>query len=241
MGLHVAQGLATIAFVFPRATRAQRDRLIRLWGAKVLTLFAVRTLVDAPHGFDPRAPKRLFVGNHVSWLDVYVLQAITASRFVAKSELAAWPVLGRLVRDTGTVFIERARRSDTRRINGILKAHLAAGDIIAVFPEGTTSDGRDVRKFHANLLQSALDADAQIVPFCLRYTDAKGRYTAAPAFIDDLTMWDSIKRTLREPRLHCELTIFAPLDTAGRDRRQLAYAAETLVRQRLHGHTSQDR
>ena len=241
MVLHLAQGLATIAIVFPRAGRPRRDRLIRQWDAKLLKLFAVRVSVDAPHGFDARAPQRLFVGNHVSWLDIYVMQAITASRFVAKSELAAWPVLGRLVRDTGTIFIERARRSDTRRINSVLKQHLSDGDIIAVFPEGTTSDGGDVRKFHANLFQSALDAGAQIVPFCLRYTDAKGQLSTAPAYLNDLTFWDSVKLTLREPRLRCELTIFSPLETAGRDRRQLAHAAETLVRQRLQGHTRQDR
>lgn len=241
MCLHIVQGLATIAFVFPRASRARRDRLIRLWGAKLLKIFAVRLLVDAPPGFDVRAPQRLFVGNHVSWLDIYALQAVTSARFVAKSELAAWPVFGRLIRDTGTVFIERAKRSDTRRINAVLKQHLSEGGIIAVFPEGTTSDGRDVRKFHANLFQSALDAGAQIVPFCLRYTDTKGQLSTAPAYIDDLTFWDSVKLTLRESRLRCELTIFSPLDTAGRDRRQLAHAAETLVRQRLQGHTRQDR
>lgn len=239
--LHVVAGLATIAIIFPRSDRARRDRLIRVWGAKVLGIFAVRMSVDAPPGFEMRTAKRLFVGNHVSWLDIWALQALTASRFVAKSELAAWPVLGRLIRDTGTIFIERVKRSDTRRINSVLTAHLEAGDIIAVFPEGTTSDGRDVRKFHANIFQAALNAEAQIVPFCLRYTDPRGRYTVAPAYIDDLTFWDSVKLILREPRLHCELTIFSPLDTTGRDRRQLALAAETLVRQRLQGHTRQDR
>ena len=239
--VHLVQGLVTIAFVFPRVSQARRDRLIRAWGAKLLKLFSVRLTVEAPDGFEPGAPKRLYVGNHVSWLDIYALQTITGARFVAKSELAAWPAVGKLISGTGTLFIERGKRSDTRRINSVLKTHLSAGDVIAVFPEGTTSDGAGVRKFHANLFQSALDAQAQIVPFCLRYTDAKGRFTLAPAYIDDLTFWDSVKLTLREHRLHCELTIFSPLETAGRNRRELAHAAETLVRQRLQGHTRQNR
>jgi 1-acyl-sn-glycerol-3-phosphate acyltransferase len=241
MALHIARGLLTLATVFPRATTAKRNRLVRAWGHKVLRIFAVSLTVVKPHDFDPAASKRLLIGNHISWLDIYVLQAITAARFVAKSELAAWPVLGRLIANSGTVFIERAKRSDTRRINHTVQSHLEAGEIIAVFPEGTTSDGRDVKKFHANLLQSALDCGAQIVPFCLRYTDTRGHYTDAPAYIDDLSFWDSIKLVLRQRRMHCELTFFAPLAQEGRDRRALAAAAHAMIRERVMGHTSQDR
>lgn len=238
---HLVQGLATLAWVFPRATRVRRERLIRAWDGKLLRIFSVRVTVDAPPGFDPAHSKRLYVGNHISWLDIFVLQAITAARFVAKSELAAGAVFGRLVRQSGTVFIERARRADTRRINAVLREHLAQGEVIAVFPEGGTSDGREVKKFHANLLQAALDAQAQIVPFCLRYTDKDGHYTDAASYVGEMTLWQSLNRILREPVVRCELTLFAPLDTAGRDRRQLAHAAQTLVYQRLQGHTRQDR
>ena len=241
MALHLAQGLATLAFVFPRVSPARRNRLVRSWDGKLLKLFGIRMRVDAPHGFVMAHPKRLYIGNHVSWLDIYALQTVTAARFVAKAELAGWPILGRLISAAGTVFIERGKRSDTRRINATLQQHLEHGEIIAVFPEGTTSDGVDVRKFHANLLQAALDAGAEVVPFCLRYTDTKGHFTTAAAYIGEMSLWDSLKLILREPWLHCELTIFAPLETEGRDRRQLAHAAETLVRQRLQGHTRQDR
>ena len=241
MAVHIAQGLVTLAFVFPRASPARRQRLIRSWDGKVLKIFGMRTTVDTPPGFNFAAPKRLYIGNHISWLDIYALQSVTAARFVAKSELAAWPVLGRLIAMSGTVFIERTRRADTRRIVQTVQQHLESGDVIAVFPEGSTSDGRDVMKFHGNLLQSALDAGAEIVPFCLRYTDAKGRFTMAVAYVGEMSLWESLLLILREKKLHCELTVFAPLDTAGRDRRQLAHAAETLVRQRLQGHTRQDR
>ena len=241
MALHIAQGLATMAFVFPRVNQARRNRLIRAWDAKVLKIFALRMSVDMPPGFELAHPKRLYIGNHISWIDVFALQSVTGARFVAKSELAAWPVLGKLIAMSGTVFIERVKRADTRRIVRTIGEHLDGGEVIAVFPEGSTSDGRDVMKFHGNLLQSALDAGAQIVPFCLRYTDAKGRFTMAAAYVGEMSLWESLRLMLREKKLHCELTVFAPLDTAGRDRRRLAHAAETLVRQRLQGHTRQDR
>jgi 1-acyl-sn-glycerol-3-phosphate acyltransferase len=241
MVMHLLRGLATLGFVFPRVTQPRRDGLIRAWGAKLLRNFSVRLVVDAPPGFDLRAGRRLMVGNHVSWLDIFALQAVVAARFVAKAELATWPVLGRLIRQSGTVFIERTRRADTLRINHAIAAHLAAGEVVAVFPEGTTSDGRALRKFHANLFQAAVEAEAEVVPFCLRYRDERGNYSAAPAFIDDLTFWQSIRRVLRERRLTCELTIFAPLERAGRSRRELAAAAEQMVAERLRGHSRQDR
>ncbi len=241
LAVHIGRGLVVLATVFPRATQKRRDRILRAWSRKVLGILSLRLVVDMPPGFDATAGSRLYIGNHVSWLDIYALQAITAARFVAKAELASWPVLGHLIRQSGTVFIERGKRSDTRRINQTLRAHLEAGETIAVFPEGTTSDGRDVLKFHGNLLQAALDAKAEITPFCLRYLDIRGNYSDAPAYIGELTFWQSVRRVLLEPRLVCELTFFPPLDVVGRGRRELALAAEAQVRERLRGHSRQDR
>ena len=142
MALHIAQGLVTLIFIFPRLSPARRQRFIRSWDGKVLKIFAMRTQVDAPPGFDLTRPQRLYIGNHISWIDVYALQSITGARFVAKSELAAWPVLGTLIAKSGTIFIERAKRADTRRIVKTVQQHLEDGEIIAVFPEGSTTDGR---------------------------------------------------------------------------------------------------
>jgi 1-acyl-sn-glycerol-3-phosphate acyltransferase len=241
MGLHILRGFATLATVFPKATAAHRDQLVRAWGHQVLRIFAVSLTVEKPHDFDPQAGRRMLIGNHISWIDIYVLQAVTAARFVAKAELAGWPVLGRLMVQSGTVFIERGKRTDTLRTNQTIRTRLDQGAIIGVFPEGTTTDGRDVLKFHANLLQAAIDGGAEITPFCLRYTDTQGHYTDATAYIGDLTFWDSIKLMLREKKLHCELTFFSPLIQDGRTRRELAAAAEQIVRERIQGHTAQDR
>lgn len=241
MGLHVLRGFATLAFIFPRVDRDRQDRLVRAWSHHVLGIFGVSISVAKPYDLEQLSKKRLFIGNHVSWLDIYAVQSVTAARFVAKSELAAWPVLGRLMRNAGTVFIERAKRADTLRINQTVSQHLEAGEVIAIFPEGTTSDGRDVLKFHGNLLQAAIDAGAEIVPFCLRYMDADGHYTDAPAYHGDMSFWQSIKLVLRERRLHVDLSFFHPLAQDGRSRRELAHAAESMIRERVRGVTPQDR
>jgi 1-acyl-sn-glycerol-3-phosphate acyltransferase len=245
MALHVVRGFATIAFVFPGASRERQDQMVRAWSHHVLGIFGVSISVAKPHDFDQlhaqSQGKRLFIGNHVSWLDIYAVQSVTGARFVAKSELAAWPVLGRLMRNAGTVFIERNKRADTLRINQTVREHLEGGTVIAIFPEGTTSDGRDVLKFHGNLLQAAMDAGAEIVPFCLRYMDAQGHFTDTPAYYGDMTMWQSIKLVLRQRKLHVDLAFFSPLAQEQRSRRELAMAAQTMIRERVLGHTAQDR
>lgn len=245
MSAHIVRGFATLAFLFPGASPERRDALVRAWSHHVLRIFALSISVTKPRGFDqmhsPEGKRRLFVGNHISWLDIWAVQSVTGCRFVAKSELASWPVLGQLMKNAGTVFIERAKRADTLRIGQTVQQHLEAGIVIAIFPEGTTTDGRDVLKFHGNLIQAAIDAGAEIVPFCLRYTDARGHFTDAPAYIGDLSFWDSIKLVTRQRRMHVDLHFFSPLAQDGRNRRELAAAAEGMVRERLHGFTPQDR
>ena len=241
MGVHILRGFILLATTFRRANPQKRNQMVRAWAHHILGIFGLSLTVVKPHDLDPEAEKRMLIGNHISWIDIYVLQSVTAARFVAKAELANWPVLGHLIARTGTVFIERGKRSDTLRINQTIMNRLADGTTIGVFPEGTTTDGRDVLKFHANLLQAAMDGGYEIVPFCLRYTDADGNYTDLPAYIGDLSFWDSIKLMLRAKRLHCELTFFSPLEQDGRGRRELAAAAENMIRERIKGFTAQDR
>ena len=90
-------------------------------------------------------------------------------RFVAKAELAKWPVAGRLIRGVGTLFVERDRRKDAHRVNGRAASALARGDIVAVFPEGTTTDGTDVLPFKSSLLQPIVDAQGHVQPVAIRY------------------------------------------------------------------------
>ena len=116
----------------------------------------------------------LVVANHVSWLDIFALHAVGPVRFIAKAEIERWPVLGGLVRGVGTLFIERARRHDTHRVNQEIARALAAGDIVAVFPEGTTTDGTALLPFKGSLLQPIIDAQGHVQPVAIRYRDADG-------------------------------------------------------------------
>src|SRR5688572_18930091 len=114
-GLHVARGLATTVVVFPFASHTAKKRMIRRWSRGLLSIFAV----ELDHAGGAIAPGRpvVIVANHISWLDIFVIHAFEPSRFVAKSDIKDWPVIGRLVANVGTLFVDRTRRRDTARIN----------------------------------------------------------------------------------------------------------------------------
>ncbi len=228
---HFASGLATQRFVFPRADAARRRDLTRAWCRRLLELMHVEARV---HGeFDASGGNVMIVANHVSWLDIFVLNAQHPARFVAKSELAAWPLLGRLIRGSGTLFIERARRRDTHRVNGAAVEALRAGDAVAVFPEGTTTDGSTVLRFHGSLLQPIVDAEGRVLPVAIRYHDGNGTPSLAPEYAGDTSFAASFWRVCGVRSLAVDLIASPAMPAAARHRRDLARGAEEAIRTAL--------
>ncbi len=154
--MHVLAGVATTMFVFPLVSDARRRALVKRWSGRLLRILAVEARVEGEFG--GHGGNVLVVANHISWLDIFVLNAVHPVRFVAKSELAKWPVVSQMIRGAGTVFIERERRRDTHRVNHQMARVLAGGDVVAIFPEGTTTDGTDVLPFKSSLLQPIVEA-----------------------------------------------------------------------------------
>jgi 1-acyl-sn-glycerol-3-phosphate acyltransferase len=205
--------------------------LVQRWSARLLRMLHVDTRVHGALG--PNGGNVLIVANHVSWLDIFVLNAVCPVRFVAKAELARWPLVGRLVRGSGTLFIERARRRDTHRVNQTVTDALAGGDVVALFPEGTTSDGASVLPFKSSLLQSIVDASGHVQPLALRYRTPDGARSTAPAYVGDDTFASSFWRVCGVPRLHVDLVPLQRVPAAGRHRRAVADEAEAAIRRAL--------
>ncbi|OZA24931.1 MAG: 1-acyl-sn-glycerol-3-phosphate acyltransferase [Hydrogenophilales bacterium 17-64-11] len=222
LGLHLVWGVALAGLVFPLLGPAQRDRRIMAWSRRLLGVLGVQARTTAAPGLPGGA---LLVCNHVSWLDIYLIYAAQRVHFVSKAEVRSWPVAGWLAHKTGTLFIERGRRADTARINAEMRALMEGGAWVAVFPEGTTSDGRGLRRFMPSLLQPAVELNCPIVPAALRYRTLDNDYSAAPAYIDDISMWQSLKRIVGEPGLIAELRFGEPIPPNGH-RRELAAQAE---------------
>ena len=237
LALHMLQGMLTIATLFPFYSAAQRSIAVRRWSQSLLGMLGVKRHV---HGEIPRngasrgqAPPAMLVANHVSWLDIYAINAVLPVRFVAKSEIRAWPVIGWLSAKTGTLFIERARHRDTVRISGEIVTAMQRGDVVTVFPEGTTTDGSLVLRFHGSLLQPALHAGAHVHPVALRYARGDGSLCVEAAYDGDKSLWDTLRLIVGQPEIHAHVWFLQPLPTETADRRTLAQAAQAAIADRL--------
>lgn len=224
--LHLLHGLATIVWLFPRWSPEQRDLRVQAWSSAMLLRLGVQLdVVGAP----PSAGPMLLVCNHLSWLDITVLHAANRCRFVSKADVGRWPILGRLASGAGTLYIERASRRDAMRVVHTMVQALRDGDILTVFPEGTTGDGARLLPFHANLIQAAIAAPAPVQPVALRYCDAAGAPTRAVSYVGDESLIGSLWRTLCARGLRVEVRFGQPQQAEGRDRRAWARALQSQV------------
>ena len=229
---HLLRGLLVTGLRFSQLSKAQRHHAMRRWSLQLLRLLSVRLEVRGEPAELP--PRCLLVMNHVSWLDVFLINAVHPAMFVAKSEVQAWPLIGRLVSQTGTLYIDRRRKSATRRtVEGMVQA-LRSGELVAVFPEGTTTHGHGVDKFHTSLFETALQAEACVLPVALRYRTRSGAFCDAPAYAGETSLLQSIWAIVSTRRIVAQLCFLSPLMPAtGDDRRTLALASENAIRHEL--------
>jgi 1-acyl-sn-glycerol-3-phosphate acyltransferase len=211
-GLWRARRLASL----PEAARREA---VRAWLAAAPGVLGARVRVQGRERLDALdGQPQLWLPNHVSWLDIPVLGGLAPGVvFLAKSEIRRWPVIGRLARFAGTAFIERGRGS--RQASEVIGQALDRGRRMVVFAEGTTSDGRQVRRYHPRLLGPAVERQLPVVPIAIRYHDATGRRTTAPAFIDDEGIWPSLWRVIGTPGIEVIVDILPPLWPAADDSR----------------------
>jgi len=217
--LHVLHGLLIALLVLPRAAEAQRQARVQWWSLRMLHLLGVELQVQGQ--FRPGA--KLIVANHISWLDIMAIHAVhPQARFVSKADVQHWPLLGRLVAAGGTLYIQREKRRDALRVVHQMAEAMAAGDTVAVFPEGTTADGRALLPFHANLLQAAIATDVPVQPVALRYSDALNAISPAAEFVGETTLVQSLWRLAGARGLRVRVQVLLPQSCTHADRRALA-------------------
>jgi 1-acyl-sn-glycerol-3-phosphate acyltransferase len=224
--LHLLFGLAVCALVFPWLAAPQREARVRRWSRQLLGICGV-TVELAPGA--AALEHAMIVANHVSWLDIFVINSLLPCRFVAKAEIRAWPVLGWLAAQAGTVFIARGNRRDLRHIFKGLVASLQAGQRVAFFPEGTTAAQGQLLPFHANLFEAAIDAHVLVQPYALCYLDTGGGHATVVEFLGETTFAESMVAILSGPPLRARLQCLAPIATEGAHRRELAQTAQEAV------------
>ncbi len=184
--LHLGAAFLTLRFVWPRADAQRRHEIAVRWAQDLLRILAIRVRCEGrppPHG----RTGAMIASNHVSWADIFAIASVRHTRFIAKSEIRDWPLAGWLAERSGTIFIRRARRHDTARINALVHDALGEGDCVGLFPEGTTTEGDRLLKFHSSLFEAAVANRARVYPVAVRYENPDGTPLRAAAYVGDLS------------------------------------------------------
>ena len=232
--LHVICGVCTLSFVFPFLNRENKDKKIQKWSKRLLGIFNIELVVQnavlfgsAPH---------LIASNHISWLDIHVINAFKPVCFVAKSEVASWPIFGWMAKQLGTVFIRR----DNARHARLVVAHMAdvlKTQSICIFPEGTSTIGSTVLPFKPNLFESAIVAQAPVYPIAIQYiSKITGVRSESPAFVGEMGLLESMSKIIEDRSLIAKITILPACFSGASsnvDRKELATICQEAIAKTL--------
>lgn len=229
--LEFARAALVLWLLFPRLERDDKLRHIQRWAGKVLLILEIEVQCDGP---SPATRARLVVANHLSWLDVLVIQSLLPGVFVAKTEVRHWPLFGWMAQTCATIFVERSSRKSARTmIDDTLTAFQQGYSVIA-FPEGTSSDGSDLGVFHANIFEGAIKARTHVQPVTLRYLDAgTGLPTDAALFIGDMTLLASLRKVMASSPIKTRVHLGECIPSNGHSRRSLANQSHQIIRAQL--------
>ena len=217
--LHGVHGVLIVLLRFGSMPVAERRLRVQWWATKTLRLMGITLRVEGA----PVAGAVLLVANHISWLDIMAVHAVCPhARFVSKADVKSWPLMRHLVDAADTLYLERERKRDALRVVHAMAEALSAGDTVAIFPEGTTSDGQALLPFHANLLQAAIATGTPVQPVAIRFSDSTHAVSRAVEFVGATTLAQSLWRVASGDELVVRVALLPPRETALVDRRALA-------------------
>lgn len=237
ISLHTLLGLAIASILFPFTGNQIKAKLIQWWCSKLLAAFNIQVeVVGSPPTSTTFSSNTMLVANHISWSDIHALNSLVPLRFIAKSEIKNWPIFGYLVSKANTLFIDRSKRQDAKRTIDIAYTSLQNGDNLCFFPEGTTTDGTEIKPFKSSLIQAAILAKSTIWPVAIHYPKPDGSINTKIAYAGETTLVESMHSMLlqKEPVIVLHfLTPISPSEYADMDRRSLTLHIESLIRKQL--------
>jgi len=207
----------TSPFVRRKLRLRARAEWLHRWCSFACGVLGVRLTV---RGSMPRSG--LLVCNHLSYLDIIVLSAIRPCVFVAKRDVAAWPLFGWMARAAGAIFVDRRRRVAAGGVVNLMREAIASGSLVVLFAEGTSSDGSSVLPFKPALLEPALQPGCPITAGALDYFLPRGSVADEVCYWRDMTLVPHLLNLLTKPEIRSTVS-FARIETRGGNRKEVAH------------------
>ena len=229
--LHILAGV----FLTPLVSTKDDDGVLRTnkrithwWHARLLRILNVKVTTK---GTIPEAPC-LVVSNHISWLDIMVLGATMQTGFLSKDDVAKWPVIGWLASRAGTLFIKRGG-GETATLSHSIGNFIKQGNLLTLFPEGTTTDGTSVRQFFARLFAVSIDNKLAIAPVGIRYQQPNGQIDLDAPYIGDQSLLENLLILMRREQTLVTVSFAEHIQPLTKDRKSLAKATYSAVMDEL--------
>lgn len=224
--IHLLSAILKCA-IFPLLPLKLRKKMVQSWCIRLLRILKVKVVIHGDSTVLFGAKPYLLVANHISWLDIHIINSIRPVIFVAKADVSKWPIFGYLASMLGTIFLKREKLSDIKRVIQLMKDKFTNQEVVAIFPEGTSTDGKSVLPFKSNLFEAAHQAQVDVLPITIQYTE-NNQYSDRAAFIGDMELIDSIKNILKGDKLVVHIHISGEL-SGQLTRQEMASQAHHLV------------
>jgi lyso-ornithine lipid O-acyltransferase len=230
--LHVVLGIFLCAFILTWNRHAVMKngrepfahKMIRWWSTLLMRIFGLRSVRFG----QPLRDSALFVANHTSWIDIELLHSQRAACFVAKAEIASWPLVGWLAASGGTIFHRRGSNHSLAAVMQVMVDRLREGRSVAVFPEGGTGHNGVLKVFHARIFQAALDADVPVQPVALRFA-RDGKRIVDAGFREQENFMQNFLRMLGGAPMDAEVHFLEPVPSSPDGRRRMAELARERI------------
>ena len=205
--LLILEAVIISRFVFLFASVSWKNLYVQSWSKKVLKSFGISIKLVNPDNLSTDSGFSL-VSNHVSWIDIQVIESIVHCRFISTSEVFAWPVIGKMAEAAGSLFIDLDNpRIGTKKIVDQMTPLLSSGEGICFFPEATSTDGQQILPFKSNLFQSAILSNTPVIPVAIRYLDKNNEFSSAPGFFGDMSLLECMKNIFVNAPLTAEVIV----------------------------------
>lgn len=226
--LHVLSALIQLVFFFFLSQKI-RACLIQIWSRQLLKILNIKVVIDGDQTLLHIQQGFLMASNHISWLDIHVINTMQPVVFVAKADVADWPIFGWIAKMIGTIFVKREKLSDLKRVIQAIKRQLHEQQTVCIFPEGTSSDGRQLLEFRSNLFEAVAHSQIKILPIALSYQENQ-KYSDRTAFIGDMGLIDSIKRIMQSDQIVAHIKVCAPQSAQDSRQKTADQARQAILR-----------
>lgn len=231
LSLHLAIGII-ISLVLPLIygfnwySKDKGKKLIQWWSRRATDILGL----SITHKGKLNLSTSLFVANHISFLDIIILSSMFPVTFLSKSTIRYWPVFGFIAAGFGVIFIQRNNKRVLNSITNSLTTALKQNRSLVLFPEGTTTIGKTVGKFHPSLFQAAINAGKPVQPVALRY-HRNGEFDETAAYIGKDNFIVILISIMAKDKTEVEVTVCDEIDSYNLNRRELSDKSYNVINQ----------